>query len=177
MWRPTISRSVYFGRKHPSGAYYHTFVTVRQLWICWCGALSLTRGRVCRLQLLLALANADILGFESRGTRGHILQSQIRDFPFRRLLRLAGLRCRYSTTPPHGMVPDWIATIVFFITPRHEPHRKHPVTRVNTHILLHAYSFSCLPSRCSQTVDLYCPLHSNSSIRCLFRGTCLETGL
>jgi hypothetical protein len=24
-----------------------------QLWVCWCGALSLTRGRVCRLQLLL----------------------------------------------------------------------------------------------------------------------------
>jgi hypothetical protein len=36
-------------------------------------------------------------------TRGHILLSQIRDFPFRRLLRLAGLRWRYSTPPPHGM--------------------------------------------------------------------------
>jgi hypothetical protein len=30
------------------------------------------------------------------------LLSQIRDFPFRRLLRLAGLRWRYSTPPPHG---------------------------------------------------------------------------
>jgi hypothetical protein len=33
------------------------------------------------LQLLLALASAAILGFEARGTRDHILLSQIRDFP------------------------------------------------------------------------------------------------
>jgi hypothetical protein len=35
--------------KHPSGAYDQIFITVRQLRVCWCGALSLTRGRVCRL--------------------------------------------------------------------------------------------------------------------------------
>jgi hypothetical protein len=39
----------------------------------------------------------------SRGTRDHILLSQIRDFPFRRLLWLTGLRWRYSTPPPHGI--------------------------------------------------------------------------
>jgi hypothetical protein len=61
------------------------------------------RGRVCCLQLLLALASAVILGFESRGTRDHILLFQIRDFPFYRLLRLAGLRWWYSTPPPHGI--------------------------------------------------------------------------
>jgi hypothetical protein len=33
------------------------------------GALSLTRGRVCRLQLLLAITSAVILGSESRETR------------------------------------------------------------------------------------------------------------
>jgi hypothetical protein len=88
------------------------------------------RGRVCRLQLLLALASAVILGFKSRGTHDHILLSQIRDpspltwrercpylhppgtgwpsytpgtdFPFRHLLRLAGIRWRYSNPPPHG---------------------------------------------------------------------------
>jgi hypothetical protein len=38
---------------------------------------SLMRGWVCRLQLLLALASAVILGFESRGTHDHILLSQI----------------------------------------------------------------------------------------------------
>jgi hypothetical protein len=37
------------------------------------------------------------------GPRDHILLSQIRDIPFRRLLRLAGLRWRYSTPPPHGI--------------------------------------------------------------------------
>jgi hypothetical protein len=36
---------------------------------------------VCRLQLLLVLASAVISGFESRGTRDHILLSQIRDSP------------------------------------------------------------------------------------------------
>jgi hypothetical protein len=65
-----------------SGAYGQIFITVRQLPVCWCGALSLMRERVCRLQLLLALASAVILGSESRGTRDHILLPQIRDFFF-----------------------------------------------------------------------------------------------
>jgi hypothetical protein len=47
---------------------------------------SLTRGYVCRLQLLLDLASAFILGSESRGTRYHILLSQIQYFPFCRPL-------------------------------------------------------------------------------------------
>jgi hypothetical protein len=96
MLRPTV-----IGIKHPSGAYDQIFITVGLLRICWCGALSLTRGRVCRLQLLLAVASAVILGSESLGTRGRILLSQIWDFSFRRLLRLAGSRWRHSTPPPH----------------------------------------------------------------------------
>jgi hypothetical protein len=55
------------------------FITVRQLQVCWCGALSLTRERVCRLQLGLVLASVVILGSESRGTRDHILLPQIWD--------------------------------------------------------------------------------------------------
>jgi hypothetical protein len=55
-------------------------------------SLSLTRGRFCRLQLLLALASAVIFGSEFRGAYDHILLSQIRDFPFRGPLQLAGLR-------------------------------------------------------------------------------------
>jgi hypothetical protein len=73
-----------------------------QLWFCWCGALSLTRGRVWRLQLLLGLASVIFLGSESLETRDHILLSQIWDFPFRRLLQLAGSWWRYSNPPPNG---------------------------------------------------------------------------
>jgi hypothetical protein len=42
---------------------------------------SLTRGWVCRLQLLVVLGSAVILRSESRGTHDHILLSQIRDSP------------------------------------------------------------------------------------------------
>jgi hypothetical protein len=68
---------------------------------------SLTRGWVCHLQLPLALASAFILGSQSRGTRDHILLSQIREFSFCRLLRLTRLRWRHSTPPPHGIVLTW----------------------------------------------------------------------
>jgi hypothetical protein len=42
---------------------------------------SLTRGWVCSLQLLLVLASAVILRYNSLGTHHHILLSQIRDSP------------------------------------------------------------------------------------------------
>jgi hypothetical protein len=60
------------------------------------------RGRVCLLYMLLALASVVFLGSESLRTRDHILLSQIWDFPFRRFLRLAESRWRYSNPSPHG---------------------------------------------------------------------------
>jgi hypothetical protein len=44
-------------------------------------------------------------GSESCGTRDHILLSLFRDYRIRRLIRLAGLRWRYSTPPPQGVLP------------------------------------------------------------------------
>jgi hypothetical protein len=70
--------------------------------VCWFGALSMMRGRVCRLQLLLALTSAVILGSVSLGTQDPTLLSQIWNSPFRHHLRLEGWRWRYSTPPPHG---------------------------------------------------------------------------
>jgi hypothetical protein len=87
----------------------------------FCGAPSLMRGRVCNLQ-----CNHPLIRVTQ--TRNHTLLSHLRlpqpggpgsriyipqgqggpvippgtGFPFRRLLRLAGLRWRYCNPPPHG---------------------------------------------------------------------------
>jgi hypothetical protein len=103
--------------------------SVWQLQVSCCGAPSLTRGWVCNLlvQLLLGLARTIILGSNSRRTKTIFyrvvwdspnLEGQVPVFicprnrvppvippgtgyPFCRLLRLAGLRWRYSNPPPH----------------------------------------------------------------------------
>jgi hypothetical protein len=51
-----------------SGAQDRICITLRQLRVCSCRAPSLTRGQICRLQLLLVLASSVILGSESRRT-------------------------------------------------------------------------------------------------------------
>jgi hypothetical protein len=97
---------------------------------------TLTRAQVCNL--LLVLASTVPLGSEPRGTQDHILFQFLRlpqpggpgpriyipqeqggpdisldtGFSFRRLLRLAGLRWRYSNTPPHGILATSIVEMV-----------------------------------------------------------------
>jgi hypothetical protein len=79
--------------------YYCQTVAGLLMW----GALSDERTGLS-FPIALALASAVIPRSESLGTSDHILLSQTRDFHFRRLLRLAGLRWRYSTPPPHGIL-------------------------------------------------------------------------
>jgi hypothetical protein len=140
LW-PTVNRPVFLGIKHPSEAYDQIFITVKQLRVSWCGVLSLTRGRVCRLQLLLAL-------------------------PFRRLLRLAGLRWRYSTPPSHGSnqsIHEW----TFFynlgrIDQRPQPRTVRVFTCITLLLFVAAETFS--PSRCPATDVRYGS--TNSAFRC-----------
>jgi hypothetical protein len=72
----TDGRSVSLGAEpHPGLMTRHLllFDSVRS----FCGTPSLTRGRVCHLYMLLALASAVFLGSESLVIRDHILLSQI----------------------------------------------------------------------------------------------------
>jgi hypothetical protein len=170
MLRLTVSWPASLGVKPPFRTQNQILITFRVLWVCWCGEPSLTRGRGCRLQLLLVLASAVIFVSGSRGTHDHILLSQVRDspnlegripvfpspetgwpsytprhwVPFRRLLRLAGLRWRYSTPPASGVFREDLLPNFPFI--RHGPHRK----RRLQHFFVAVET--CLPIRCRATV-------------------------
>jgi hypothetical protein len=86
----------------PSGALGQILITLWQLRSCFVGRPLWREDGSCLLYMLLALASAVFLGSELFWTRDHILLTQIWDFPFRRFLRLAGSRWRYSIPPPHG---------------------------------------------------------------------------
>jgi hypothetical protein len=68
-----------------------------------CGALSDERMGLS-FTIAAGPCQRSLLWSEPLWARDHILVSQIWDFLFRRLLRLAGSRWRYSTPPPHGEV-------------------------------------------------------------------------
>jgi hypothetical protein len=136
--RQTVSRPVYLVVKPHLGPKTRFLLLSRQFRVCWCKAPSLTRGRICRLQLLLTRTRAVILGFtvprdswpyftvsDSKlpqpggpGPRIYISQEQGgpvippgTGFPFRRLLRLARLRWRYSNPLPHGLMAENIFSL------------------------------------------------------------------
>jgi hypothetical protein len=68
---------------------------------------SLTRGCICHLQLLLALASAVILKFEARGTHDYILLSKVWDFSNLegQVLVFISLRKRVPQLYPQALVP------------------------------------------------------------------------
>jgi hypothetical protein len=107
MLRPTFSRPLYLGIKHPSGAGL----------LMW-GALSDER-----TGLSLTIAAGSVQRSHSRvrvpwDSRLFYTVSDSR-LPFSSPPRLAGLRWRYSIPPPHGSVPE------SSILSAHTKHRKH----------------------------------------------------
>jgi hypothetical protein len=58
---------------------FYLLILFRQCRICYYGASSLMRGRVCNLQLLLGHARTVFLGLESPGIHCHTLFSKICD--------------------------------------------------------------------------------------------------
>jgi hypothetical protein len=144
-WR-SVDQSVLVSGSHLKPMIRFLF-SIRQLRISWCGTPSLTRGWVCNLlvQLLLGLARAFILWSKSRRTHDPILLFRMRlpqpggpgsriyipeeqggpvippgtGFPFHRLLRLAGLRWRYSNLPPHraGRTNRLVNCLIHLILP------------------------------------------------------------
>jgi hypothetical protein len=87
----------------PSRAHDQKFITVWQLRTSFCGAPSLTWGWVC---FFFCICCWPLPAQSSSGPSPSGLATMfyclIWDFPFCRLLRLAGSRWRYSTPPPHG---------------------------------------------------------------------------
>jgi hypothetical protein len=88
--------------------------------------------------------DGSVFGSESLGTHDCILLFQSLDFSFRRLLRLAGLRWRYSIPPQHGLprtvsqnhiAAHSLLKIVIFLTVVLQPPRR-PSTE-NIVLLLH----------------------------------------
>jgi hypothetical protein len=114
------------------------------------------------------LARSDILRSKSYETHDHILLSQIRDFPFRRLLRLAGLQWSGGIWPCHytrycsrqNQSHDSLYSLNSHYIASGRTHRKHHfcMLTVSTGMCLHYPAMGCLPRICcpSNGVTLFC---------------------
>jgi hypothetical protein len=121
MLRPTVSRPVCLGIKHPSGAYDQFFITVKQLWVCWCGALSLTRDGSVICNCCCFTPRQSFSGPSPVRIAAVFYCLKIRDLFFRRLLWVAGLRWRYTTPPPHGNLTElywWMNSLLQWPPPQ-----------------------------------------------------------
>jgi hypothetical protein len=163
----------------PSWAHGQIFITIWQLRSCFCGAPSLTKGRVCLCYMLLVLASAVFLGSESLGTWDHILLSRTWDFPFRRLLRLAGSRWRYSTPPPQGWVRvPWQTLLLKCFG---EPRRSHLFQQYSYCVLSRYYALNGLLAWLSafSQLKLHCvyqnPRNRRSVVGCVTYEMCLPS--
>jgi hypothetical protein len=87
------------------------------------------------------------------GLETYILLSQIWDFPFRRLLRFAGSRWRYSTPPPHGSTPQLVWGPRYISSGRTQEKTSFPN---NSFIVAFVFvsTGTCLPSRCLE-ISIY----------------------
>jgi hypothetical protein len=102
MFRPTVSRPICLGAKHPSGAYDQIFITcVTVTVLFFWGALSHERSGLSFVYAAGPWQRSLSRVRVPWDLRPYFTVSHLR-LPFRRLLRLAGSRWRYSTPPPHG---------------------------------------------------------------------------
>jgi hypothetical protein len=112
---------------------------------------------------------------ESLGTWDHILLSQIWDFPFRRLLRLAGSRWRYSTPPPHGPTYCSQPTLYSRSTAAYETILLLTQTAQKTRHVISMSSVRWCADCCLATRYRYSSYSCNSLNWRLCTGLCLET--
>jgi hypothetical protein len=106
--RPTVSRLVHIGVRHPSGTrdqfYFLLEIFFRQLRVCYFVALSLRRGRVCNLLFCWSSPALSRSGLSSTGLETMFYCSNSWDSP-----------------SLEGQVPQ----VVLLIISRHVPSRKH----------------------------------------------------
>jgi hypothetical protein len=93
-----------------------------------------------------------------------ILLSHIWNFPFHRLLRLAGSRWRYSTPPPHGY-PNELTNEPSFIT-QDEPKRDHHLEYFVCYYLCFVRSYETCLATCYSATEVL-PLLTRLPNRCL----------